>query len=155
MLNWTRQEIRNRIVIFRTTILPEHSIESAAKEFWKTIPEEFFALNESIDWDRFRLEIWADSGRIICFPENQQLRKRIDKSLCELDVPALAARNEEILIENEDDEIAADRLQEEQQRYARAFLDAASDLAKHHAKPIAIFSADDLLPFAQTLPMPQ
>jgi hypothetical protein len=65
------------------------------ESLWSTLRTE--GLASQIDrWDHLRLEIWADSGRVIVFPARSPFRERIDNVCFQLEVPRLLRLFEEL-----------------------------------------------------------
>jgi len=55
----------------------------ALSEMWKFFVTTVLPANAEVGWNCFRVEIWADTGRILLFPRDARSRERVERAgLC-------------------------------------------------------------------------
>ena len=68
----------------------------ALGEMWRFFASTVVAANRDVRWDVVRVEIWADTGRVLVFLSNVAFDKRIEKAGLCLIIPALQVRYEKL-----------------------------------------------------------
>lgn len=58
--------------------------------------------NAGATWNRFRVEIWADTGRVLLFPADAAKNERVERAGLCLNIPELQDKYEELEGLNED-----------------------------------------------------
>jgi len=85
-------------------------VESDAKEMWEVFHREVVPLNQEVAADYVRVEIWADSGRIIVFPATSKTPRRIEKALCQVAFERLLTFYQQLATSDASDSVFSDQL---------------------------------------------
>ena len=126
--------------------------ETVLKEMWEFVVTDILPLNSNVSWDFVKVELWADSGRIIVFPASSQGKFRIEKAVCQVFLPSLLEESELLDgefsdedgdLEDEDDEAFDQAAAEMEMRWIDAVEAAAQSQIEGKAElSIRFYSAD-------------
>ncbi len=107
------------------SVASKHSVDEAMLELCERIRIDVIPKNEKVDWDHLRVELWADSGRIIVFPSSITSSGRIEKAGCQVVFSTLLERYEKLADSDLDDNAFKTALLEEEKSWIERFLVAA------------------------------
>jgi len=101
------------------------SIDEALTEFCQHIKQHVIPKNDGVSWDCLRIELWADSGRIIAFPSSTSNPDRIEKAGCQVVFADLLAQYEHLADSELDDDAFATALLSVERDWIKKTLVAA------------------------------
>lgn len=101
-------------------------MKTVAKETWARFAAEVLPANATIGWDYVRIEIWADSGRIIFFPASSKTNRRIEKAVCQVYLAELLKEYERLADSGMPDDEFTEQLTAYEGRLAEALLEGAT-----------------------------
>lgn len=107
------------------TVAKGEPLDVAMLAFCRQIQEQVIPQNHGVLWDHVRVEIWADSGRLIAFPARRLERERIEKSGCQVVFDELRGQYEELADSDMADDAFTDALTRVQVSWIERFVTAA------------------------------
>jgi hypothetical protein len=127
-MEWKKND-DNRVVFYDCEAEAQETDE-AMVEMWRMLVSEVLPLNQEIDWDYIRVEIWPDSGRLIVIPAARRNTYRIEKAGCQVEFGALLAEYDGLDEEYADEKVTDVEFAENVTALEQAWAGKAVEAAK-------------------------
>lgn len=101
MIDWQRLSVKGEY--YAAELERADQIDGALRSMWRKICNAVLPAHEPSEWNLLKVEIWADSGRLIAFPA-VDAQTRNDRGGCELVVQPLLSFWERLADSDESDE---------------------------------------------------
>lgn len=151
-MQWTTDKDTSSPPEVFSAVAPAGSRGAVLEETWEFFGTVVLPLNAGVTWDHFRVEIWADTGRVLLFPADKTKDDRVEKAGVCLNFAELQARYEDL--EDLDEDSFEAELNKELQNLAAAILAAAPATRRAPGLPtpripVEVWEAEESCPTAR------